>query len=1649
MQKRWLTGLLAFILLFPLALPVHAEDAPNTSTGDPPTVEHQSDVSQTSDQQLPLPDENADSPDNLSAAAMVPGVIQMGSIEGFSPSEGTVNILQQGMNHSLNIVSGQVDLRPLELSADAPVRVDLVDSYVNDQGETLVYLDSVDFASGAQLLQTEEWPISGDAVRSTVNLPVSPGETDRNLYFAINGYPLKIPIHDAASVALLAEPTSQLEVVYTGTVGQTGYLLRKTATVAAGGGISFTSADLDAASEISMPEGNGLTYVQAPGFFAYFQAVDKIRVTNGAQYSFNITQTISGENGIPYLYFWNSAPLQITEDKTLSFASPKVVPTYVHASSDNINVVFTIQNGDFLLNDIQEQSGIGNSEIETLVQLKNDAGDLVYDETSQLGWCCINHAFDPKLPGGSYSLNVTVNYPGLPQPLTLDKELIFLNTDSSTNGLTIQAEDETGQRLQHARVYLFSKQPPWVDRANQGETSYGTELLYQADAKEDGSLFVPDAYLLKGRSYEMIVAGSSADGKYDAIYHNSFTGGISELQFRGGDLKHLTVSASQAHEHDKLLLSVLGDQGELSSWPRPLEFDGNHQAEVYIQGGSKLSFFTKLYDAVSDTGYFLHKDVDITNDKNQTANLNGDMIQITLPQENTAKLDVNYSWSGEADDAYTSRYLVSKGTDVDARYEVDADGYRYEFEKYLGPVDRDVALSFGHTFADRNASASVTSYRAGAVNQKVYTDYRDDLDNELNDVTMLEVAKITQRMTGEDISFSVSGETGPQTMTIQRSADGVSYAPLERADAQTSALTGGLLNYRLYDSQQLPIGQPTAAISPRSVSLDIPNQSGDYSLRLEQQAFPNDLIRLDEQRKISVTGEPIASKEVTIVYPPGYTAGSSDSYGELWEAGSSDDAVHLFIQNGKLILPDTSAIDPLKTYVLSFIVSVKPPGASSINGTLYFNRQTLSGADLLQLDKVAYPSDAISVKPEISDLPSDLTDTIVQYQFPVENRSQPFAVWKGNIKIGSTFYFDDLLMKPGDFSLDVKGTDGATTGYHILKRIHVDSFTGRTTVSSFPLHRIQLEGKKPFLGLDIVDRPEEAIYRSYYNGTMLNQAYLPEGEHTIQVETASRDNGATPWLLFWKTGAPIQINSDRSIPFTGQVDVAASSLAVSKQQQNERTVLTVTPNLISGNLKLIGVNVESKVDDGTYSSSVQAMVTITDANNNKVYEALTDWQRPFDIAARFQAETYTLTFQLPVGPNDEVVLKSTFSGASSDNNDGGTGGGSGGGGGIGGGGGVTSPGGAETGSAASKTVEFGAKDIPAAVNGVVSLDIADNETVTLPAGLWSNAEASNAIEVVTSRGKAVIPPEVFAQLTGLIGKVDLADAKVSFSMKPISGSDAAAKMEGAPGTTVKPVGDVYEMKLFITTKAGKSIALTQFVKPISLTFKMNAGADKQLTGIYYVTDEGALTYIPAHRDEGTLTAEVTHFSEYGVFEVHKEFGDVGSSHWAHAAVQELAAKQMAQGVTSDRFEPNRQVTRAEFTAMLVRALGLSSDKSPTFADVPSSAWYASAVSAAYENGLVQGVDSGSFEPAREISREEMAVIVMNASRLAQLNAAGSDPAVFKDADQISGWAQEPVRSASALGLLKGTQEGKFVPKGDATRAEAAQLIVNLLHRISE
>ena len=173
------------------------------------------------------------------------------------------------------------------------------------------------------------------------------------------------------------------------------------------------------------------------------------------------------------------------------------------------------------------------------------------------------------------------------------------------------------------------------------------------------------------------------------------------------------------------------------------------------------------------------------------------------------------------------------------------------------------------------------------------------------------------------------------------------------------------------------------------------------------------------------------------------------------------------------------------------------------------------------------------------------------------------------------------------------------------------------------------------------------------------------------------------------------------------------------------------------------------------------------------------------------------------------------------------------------------------------------------------------------------------------------------------------------------------------------------------------------------------------------------------------------------------YSDVPEDHWAAENVRRSTELGIFQGVGGGRFGLGQPISRAAFVTALVRLFGWE-EVSPEgiFSDVPKDKWYAAAVeTAAAHDALPAG--SRAFRPEDNITREEMAVIIVRGLGYAPLAPAAAElGSPFTDVTASEGF----IAIAYDTGIISGMEKGRFAPGDTATREQAAAVLVRLHER---
>ena len=231
-------------------------------------------------------------------------------------------------------------------------------------------------------------------------------------------------------------------------------------------------------------------------------------------------------------------------------------------------------------------------------------------------------------------------------------------------------------------------------------------------------------------------------------------------------------------------------------------------------------------------------------------------------------------------------------------------------------------------------------------------------------------------------------------------------------------------------------------------------------------------------------------------------------------------------------------------------------------------------------------------------------------------------------------------------------------------------------------------------------------------------------------------------------------------------------------------------------------------------------------------------------------------------------------------------------------------------------------------------------------------------------------------------------------------------------------------KLTVTDGSGKTVSTTKKSDTV-YTFTMPASQVK--VNVSYVKEDSAVT------------------------EPTTGFSDVAASAWYADAVKYAVDKGMMNGVGNGKFAPDGTTSRGMIVTVLYRLEGEPAVSAASFSDVAADAYYTKAVAWASANGIVTGYGNGKFGPNDAITREQFAAILYRYAQYKKYDVSvGENTNIlsYNDAQSVSSYAVPAIQWACGAGVMNGSS-GYLTPKSGATRAQAAQLLMNFCENVQK
>lgn len=255
----------------------------------------------------------------------------------------------------------------------------------------------------------------------------------------------------------------------------------------------------------------------------------------------------------------------------------------------------------------------------------------------------------------------------------------------------------------------------------------------------------------------------------------------------------------------------------------------------------------------------------------------------------------------------------------------------------------------------------------------------------------------------------------------------------------------------------------------------------------------------------------------------------------------------------------------------------------------------------------------------------------------------------------------------------------------------------------------------------------------------------------------------------------------------------------------------------------------------------------------------------------------------------------------------------------------------------------------------------------------------------------------------------------------VNASPSSAEKGAAITITLSPDKGYKLDKLTVTDGSGKTVSTVKKSDTV-YTFTMPASAVK--VGVSYV--------------KATETPSKT------------KFNDVSANDWFASAVDYVTGKGMMNGTADNTFSPKANTTRGMVVTVLYRLENQPSTSAASFTDVASGAYYANAVAWANANGIVSGYGSGKFGPNDKVTREQLAAILYRYAQYKKYDVSvGEDTNIlsYDDAQSISTYAIPAIQWACGAGVVTGKSGSKLDPKGNATRAEVAAMLMRFCENV--
>jgi hypothetical protein len=1179
--------------------------------------------------------------------------------EGYDNATGLVTAYNQvtGQQYQGSVSQSKLtfNLLPLEDSATYALEAFIQYGKNDNPTDTLTYYDYREL-SGSEIAKMTAFTIQENAKVLTVDRSSIPVAQNHSLQIAAKHNFLGSYIN---GTKILTAQESLTFAVRGKNESQQDYLIHTAVQTGETDQISFTDAFAQAVP-FTFQQGNTNATVNnisivSNAYTAYVGANlsqnGTIYVTPG-DYRLQVQTSLTMQDGSFYANWYK--PSQLIEAATTleapllpNKASISAINWYYYTEGHGGYATVEYSNNGFLLN-----NGSGNA-VKAHLEVVDPTQQSIYsNEFSYLS---------PTLPfqftedfTGVGTMNLTL-LNGDTELATASKQFELQHqTDSNIHGVVVTAEALPDLPLTNGTVTVMERTNPDM-YSNYPDDYFYLDRVFETTIQErDGKFeaFIPNAYLIAGREYEIYVSGSN-DQSEKIFYHTSVkAGNLSTIDFKADTLTELTLQTGKSFTEIQLGLTIKDDKNNTLVWP----FLMNPNQKTYISTSEKVLATANLIDTETDTGYFYRTIIGLDENKTKTINLDeldGNFVKFEAPTGyEYAKIGVQYYWWME-NKASTYYVLNPKAGDYsrmsfELMLDIRDNGYFYEFNKYVHDVTQpvDLAEDLKQTFEGE----LYHGYLNPETNKTVHsTQYKTASDLYLNYV----IPDDEPTPVSNDMYFNIIDNNG-KINKMKLTADG-EYSP---AYEPATVSSESLLSYQIYQND-LAIGDPIQTNSIYQVQFVHPEQKGQYQLVLEQQLFPTNVVNLQMNRPFEVGNDQSHMKTLTLAYSnSNYRL---DNYLNVRlvevrkQAGQSYRGSEIYLNRSNIpgqYQTGAATINPESEYYLFVTGNVQGP-YETIGMVAY---EKMSGAQFLELSQYVINHEKL-VAINFANYTKVKENTRVRLLATLEDQITQTVSLSGGSKPAA-------LVTSGAYEPILEGMNGSDAYSYKYQK---EQITKAKTIKLVDIPTVTVNVEKngqeiPFKGFGIfhgnIGYHNEINFE--YEKRVLRKLHMTPGETSVIMNIVQIEENETPWL-YNVISDRREFKSDTTLQFTGEFTGQEYYFTTNRYDDgyvyiNGRTYFR------SGDFDLARIAVAKEDPYRYYNEITQAsqpirdydgifnqleylngMIQITDANGKVVHKAEGNSSIGYVyVYKKFEPGKYTLTYEIPVGPNKTASYSKVF-----------------------------------------------------------------------------------------------------------------------------------------------------------------------------------------------------------------------------------------------------------------------------------------------------------------------------------------------------------------------------------------------------------------------